>query len=34
MIWPANGEAVITVPGDAIGGGTGLSDRNRGWMCD
>jgi hypothetical protein len=30
--WPAKGEAVITVPGDAIGGGTGLSDRKRGWI--
>lgn len=31
-ICPAYGDAVMTVPGEATGGGTGLSDRNNGWM--
>lgn len=30
--WPANGEAVTIVPGEAAGGGIGLSLRKRGWM--
>jgi hypothetical protein len=29
--WPAIGEAVIVVPGAAIGAGFGLSTRKRGW---
>ena len=28
--WPASGDAVITVPGVAMGAGLGLVDRNRG----
>lgn len=28
--WPANGDEVIMVPGDAAGEGTGLSLRNKG----
>jgi hypothetical protein len=38
MTFPAFGAATTTVPGVALGGGTGESDRKRGWMwaslCD
>jgi hypothetical protein len=30
---PAPGAATTTVPGVALGGGTGESDLNKGWMC-
>jgi hypothetical protein len=31
--WPESGLAVTTVPGEATGGGVGLSERKSGWMC-
>jgi hypothetical protein len=33
MAWFDNGLAIMLVPGVASGGGAGLSDRKRGWMC-
>lgn len=34
MTWPANGEAVTTVPIEGVGGGVGECERKSGWMCD
>lgn len=34
MTWPPLGAATTTVPGVAIGGGVGESDRKSGWMWD
>jgi hypothetical protein len=34
IAWVENGLAKILVPGVASGGGAGLSERNRGWICD